>query len=73
MSLRFAPQTLKAQAELQAQKEQVTRFRDDMLVLQRRHDDKSSQLSSFLGKYEDKNTELEEVKMQLQAERHSNR
>ncbi|XP_035002433.2 centrosomal protein of 55 kDa isoform X1 [Hippoglossus stenolepis] len=66
-------QTLKAQTELQSQKEQVTRLRDDMLVLQRRHEDKSSQLSSFLGKYDDKSKELDEVKMQLQAERHSNR
>ncbi|XP_053270432.1 centrosomal protein of 55 kDa isoform X2 [Pleuronectes platessa] len=66
-------QTLKAQTELQAQKEQVTRLRDEMLVLQRRHEDKSSQLSSFLGKYDDKSKELDEVKMQLQAERHSNR
>ncbi|CAB1434456.1 unnamed protein product [Pleuronectes platessa] len=66
-------QTLKAQTELQAQREQVTRLRDEMLVLQRRHEDKSSQLSSFLGKYDDKSKELDEVKMQLQAERHSNR
>ncbi|XP_062269643.1 centrosomal protein of 55 kDa [Platichthys flesus] len=66
-------QTLKAQTELQSQKEQVTRLRDEMLVLQRRHEDKSSQLSSFLGKYDDKSKELDEVKMQLQAERHSNR
>ncbi|XP_019939144.2 centrosomal protein of 55 kDa isoform X2 [Paralichthys olivaceus] len=66
-------QTLKAQEELQSQKEQVTRLRDEMLLLQRRHEDKSSQLSSFLRKYEDKSKELDEVKMQLQAERHSNR
>ncbi|XP_060951461.1 centrosomal protein of 55 kDa [Limanda limanda] len=66
-------QKLKAQTELQSQKEQVTRLRDEMLVLQRRHEDKSSQLSAFLGKYDDKSKELDEVKMQLQAERHSNR
>lgn len=52
-------QALKAQAELHSQREQVTRVQEEMLALQR--------------KYEDKCKELEEAKMDLQAERLSNR
>lgn len=66
----MAPQTVNAQAELQSQKEQVTRLQEEMSALQRR---KCSELSLFLGKYKGKSSELEEVKMQLQAERLGNR
>ncbi|KAF3704397.1 Centrosomal protein of 55 kDa [Channa argus] len=66
-------QSLKAQAELQSQKEQVTRLQEEISVLQRRYEDKCSELSSFLRKYEEKSKELEETKVQLQAERLSNR
>lgn len=69
----LAPQTVNAQAELQSQKELVTRLQDDMSALQRRYEDKCSELSSFLGKYKGKSSELEELRMQLQTERHSNR
>lgn len=66
----MAPQTVNAQAGLQSQKEQVTRLQEEMSALQRR---KCSKLSLFLGKYKGKSSELEEVKMQLQAERLGNR
>ncbi|KAM9336362.1 centrosomal protein of 55 kDa [Symphorus nematophorus] len=66
-------QAIKAEAELQSQKEQVTRLQEEMLALQRRYEDKCSELSSFLRKYKEKSNELEEAKMQLQAERLSNR
>ncbi|XP_020498399.2 centrosomal protein of 55 kDa isoform X1 [Labrus bergylta] len=66
-------QTLNAQAELQSQKEQVTRLREETCRLQRRYEDKSSELSSFLRTYNEKSKELEEAKIQLQAERLSNR
>lgn len=66
-------QALKAQAELHSQREQVTRVQEEMLALQRKYDDKCCELSSFLRKYEDKCKELEEAKMDLQAERLSNR
>ncbi|XP_030256001.1 centrosomal protein of 55 kDa isoform X1 [Sparus aurata] len=66
-------QTLNAQAELQSQKEQVSRLQEEMSVLQRSYDDKCGELSSFLRKYKEKGKELEEAKMQLQAERFSNR
>ncbi|XP_026171289.1 centrosomal protein of 55 kDa isoform X2 [Mastacembelus armatus] len=66
-------QTLKAQAELKAQKEQFARLQEETSVLQRRYQDKCSELSSFLMKYEEKSKEVEETKMQLQAERLSNR
>ncbi|XP_071317927.1 centrosomal protein of 55 kDa [Trachinotus anak] len=66
-------QTLKDQAELQSKREQVTRLQEEMLALQRRYEDKCSELSSFLMKYEEKSKDLEEAKMQLQAERLSNR
>lgn len=66
-------QTQKAQAELQTQREQVSRLQEETLGLQRRLEDKCSELSSFLMKYEEKSKELEETKMQLQAERLSNR
>ncbi|XP_063749140.1 centrosomal protein of 55 kDa isoform X2 [Eleginops maclovinus] len=66
-------ETLKAQAELQSQKEQVTRLQQEMSALQRRYEDKSSELSSFLRRYEDKSKESQDVKMQLQAERHTSR
>lgn len=69
----MAPQTVNAQAELQSQKEQVSRLQEEMSALQRRYEDKCSELSSFLGKYKGKSSELEDVKMQLQAERLSNR
>ncbi|XP_063338294.1 centrosomal protein of 55 kDa [Pelmatolapia mariae] len=52
-------QALKAQAELHSQREQVTRVQEEMLALQRKYDDKCK--------------ELEEAKMDLQAERLSNR
>ncbi|XP_073345099.1 centrosomal protein of 55 kDa [Pagrus major] len=66
-------QTLNAQAELQSQKEQVSRLQEEMSALQRSYDDKCGDLSSFLRKYKEKSKELEEAKMQLQAERFSNR
>ncbi|XP_044034907.1 centrosomal protein of 55 kDa isoform X1 [Siniperca chuatsi] len=66
-------QTLNAQAELQSQKEQVARLQEEMSTLQRRYEDKCGELSSFLRKYKEKSKELEETKMQLQAERLSNR
>ena len=69
----MAPQTLNAQAELQSQKEQVSRLQEEMSALQRSYDDKCGELSSFLRKYKEKGKELEEAKMQLQAERFSNR
>lgn len=69
----MTPQTLSAQTELQSQKEQVTRLREEMSALQRRYEDKCSELSSFLIKYKEKSNELEEAKMQLQAARLSNR
>ncbi|KAI3365253.1 hypothetical protein L3Q82_010347, partial [Scortum barcoo] len=66
-------QNLSAQSELQSQKDQVTRLQEEMWALQRRYEDKCSELSSFLRKYKEKSKELEEAKMQLQAERLSNR
>uniref|UniRef100_A0A3B4VIM4 Centrosomal protein 55 like n=1 Tax=Seriola dumerili TaxID=41447 RepID=A0A3B4VIM4_SERDU len=66
-------ETFKAQAELKSQREQVTRVQEETLALQRRYEDKCSELSSFLMKYEEKSKELEGAKMQLQAERLSNR
>ncbi|XP_023281826.1 centrosomal protein of 55 kDa-like isoform X3 [Seriola lalandi dorsalis] len=66
-------QTFKAQAELKSQREQVTRVQEETLALQRRYEVKCSELSSFLMKYEEKSKELEGAKMQLQAERLSNR
>lgn len=64
---------MKAQAELHSQREQVTRVQEEMLALQKKYDDKCSELSSLLRKYKDKCKELEEAKMDLQAERLSNR
>ncbi|XP_068161849.1 centrosomal protein of 55 kDa [Antennarius striatus] len=61
------------QAELQSRKERTARLQEEMSALQRRYDEKCGELSSFLGKYKEKNDELDEVKMQLQAERLSNR
>ncbi|XP_061564544.1 centrosomal protein of 55 kDa [Cololabis saira] len=66
-------ETLKAQAELQCQKEQVARVQEELQALQRRHADKCSELSAFVRKNEDKSREMEELKMQLQAERLGNR
>lgn len=66
-------QTVKAQAELLSQKELVTRLQNEMSALQRRYDDKCSDLTSLLRKYEEKSKESKDVKMQLQAERLSNR
>ncbi|XP_051274113.1 centrosomal protein of 55 kDa [Dicentrarchus labrax] len=66
-------QTLNAQAELKSQKEQVSRLQEEMSALQRSYEDKCGELSSFLRKYKERSHELEEAKMQLQAERHSNR
>lgn len=68
-----AVQTLKAQAELQSQREQVSRLQEEMSALQSRYEDKCSDLSSFLRQYEEKSKESEEAKMQLQAERLGNR
>nr|CBN81435.1 Centrosomal protein of 55 kDa [Dicentrarchus labrax] len=65
--------TLNAQAELKSQKEQVSRLQEEMSALQRSYEDKCGELSSFLRKYKERSHELEEAKMQLQAERHSNR
>uniref|UniRef100_A0A672JCU6 Centrosomal protein 55 like n=1 Tax=Salarias fasciatus TaxID=181472 RepID=A0A672JCU6_SALFA len=58
-----------AQAELQAQKEQVTRVQDELLALQRKYGEKRAELSSLLGKHEEKSKALEDAQMQLQAER----
>ncbi|XP_042363433.1 cone cGMP-specific 3',5'-cyclic phosphodiesterase subunit alpha'-like [Plectropomus leopardus] len=66
-------QTLRAQAELHSQKEQVTRLQEEISALQRRYEDKCSDLTSLLRKYEEKTKETEDIKMQLQAERLSNR
>lgn len=66
-------QNLKAQAELQSQKEQVTKLQEEMSALHRRYEDKCGELSSFLRKYTEKSKDLEEAKMQLQTERLSNR
>uniref|UniRef100_A0A3Q0RV72 Centrosomal protein of 55 kDa n=1 Tax=Amphilophus citrinellus TaxID=61819 RepID=A0A3Q0RV72_AMPCI len=67
------PEGRKSQAELRSQKEQVMGVQEEMLALQRKYNDKCSELSSFLRKYEEKCKELEEAKMDLQAERLSNR
>ncbi|XP_054878581.1 centrosomal protein of 55 kDa [Poeciliopsis prolifica] len=66
-------QTLKAQAELQRQREQVGRVQQERCVLQRKYDDKCSELLAFLRKYEERGKELDEAKIQLQAERLGNR
>ncbi|XP_023132756.1 centrosomal protein of 55 kDa [Amphiprion ocellaris] len=66
-------QTMKAQVAMQSQREQVTRVQEEMSALQRKYEGKCSELSSFLMKYDVKRKELEEAKMQLQAERLSNR
>lgn len=44
-----------------------------MSALQRRYEDKCSELSSFQRKYKEKSKELEEAKMQLQSERLNSR
>uniref|UniRef100_A0A672JFT7 Centrosomal protein 55 like n=1 Tax=Salarias fasciatus TaxID=181472 RepID=A0A672JFT7_SALFA len=62
-----------SQAELQAQKEQVTRVQDELLALQRKYGEKRAELSSLLGKHEEKSKALEDAQMQLQAERLGNR
>lgn len=64
---------MKAQAELQSQKEHVTRVREEMQALQRKYEDKCGELSSFLRRYDEKSKELDEARAQLQAERLSNR
>nr|XP_040031685.1 centrosomal protein of 55 kDa isoform X1 [Gasterosteus aculeatus aculeatus] len=66
-------QTSKVQAELQSQRETVTRLQEEISALQRRYESKCSDLSSFLMKYEEKSKETEDLKVQLQAERHGNR
>ncbi|TKS89609.1 Centrosomal protein of 55 kDa [Collichthys lucidus] len=66
-------QTMNAQAELQSQKEQVARLQEEMSSLQRSYEDKCGELTSFLRKYKEKSNQLEEAKVQLQAERLSNR
>ncbi|KAE8284036.1 Centrosomal protein of 55 kDa [Larimichthys crocea] len=66
-------QTMNAQAELQSQEEQVARLQDEMSSLQRSYEDKCGELTSFLRKYKEKSNQLEEAKVQLQAERLSNR
>lgn len=68
-----ALQTSKVQAELQSQRETVTRLQEEISALQRRYESKCSDLSSFLMKYEEKSKETEDLKVQLQAERHGNR
>lgn len=64
---------MNAQAELQSQEEQVARLQDEMSSLQRSYEDKCGELTSFLRKYKEKSNQLEEAKVQLQAERLSNR
>ncbi|XP_070707931.1 centrosomal protein of 55 kDa [Pempheris klunzingeri] len=66
-------QTSMARAELQCQKEEVARLQEETSALQRRCEDKCSELASFLRKYKDKSKALEEAKMELQAEKLSNR
>ncbi|XP_007571192.1 centrosomal protein of 55 kDa isoform X1 [Poecilia formosa] len=66
-------QTLKAQAELQRQGEQVSRVQEERCVLQRKYEDKCHELSAFLRKCEERGKELDEAKIQLQAERLGNR
>uniref|UniRef100_A0A3P9CDJ5 Centrosomal protein 55 like n=1 Tax=Maylandia zebra TaxID=106582 RepID=A0A3P9CDJ5_9CICH len=62
-----SPEGRKSQAELHSQREQVTRVQEEMLALQKKYDDKCSELSSLLRKYKDKCKELEEAKMDLQV------
>lgn len=62
-------QTASAQAELQSQKEQASRLRDELSAAQRSYEDKCGELTSLLRKYTDRSSELEETRVQLQAER----
>ncbi|XP_015230733.1 PREDICTED: centrosomal protein of 55 kDa [Cyprinodon variegatus] len=66
-------QTLKAQAELQRQREQVSRIQEEMCALQKKYEDKCCELSAYKRKYEERGKELDETKIQLQAERLGNR
>lgn len=66
-------QTLKAQAELQRQREEVSRVQEERCVVQRKYEDKCGELLSFLRKYEERGKELDEAKIHLQAERLGNR
>lgn len=62
-------QTASAQAELQAQREQAARLQDEVSAVRRSCEEKCSELTSFLDKYQEKSRELEEARMKLQAER----
>lgn len=62
-------QTASAQAELQAQREQAARLQDEASAVRRSCEEKCSELTSFLDKYQEKSRELEEARMKLQAER----
>ncbi|XP_054624992.1 centrosomal protein of 55 kDa [Dunckerocampus dactyliophorus] len=63
----------RTQQELQTQKERVARLQEDMSALQQRFDDKCDELVFLQRKYKDCAKELEEARVQLQTERHSNR
>lgn len=69
----FFLQTASAQAELQAQREQAARLQDEAAAVRRSCEEKCSELTSFLDKYQEKSRELEEARMKLQAERLSSR
>lgn len=70
---RFFLQTASVQAELQAQREQGARLQDEAAAVRRSCEEKCSELTSFLDKYQEKSRELEEARMKLQAERLSSR
>uniref|UniRef100_A0A3P9LAR3 Centrosomal protein 55 n=1 Tax=Oryzias latipes TaxID=8090 RepID=A0A3P9LAR3_ORYLA len=65
--------TLKAEAELQRQREQAARAEEEALVLQRKYEDKCGEWSASQRRCEEKSRELQEARMQLQAERAGNR
>lgn len=69
----FLHQTASVQTELLAQREQTVRLQDEAAVVRRSCEDKCSELTSFLNKYQEKSRELDEVRMKLQAERLSSR
>ncbi|XP_061822715.1 centrosomal protein of 55 kDa isoform X1 [Nerophis lumbriciformis] len=66
-------QNVRSQGDLHHQCEQVARLQEEMSVLQRRLDDKCDELACLQRKCKERSKELEETRMQLQTERHSNR
>lgn len=69
----FFLQTASVQVELQVQREQTVRLQDEAAAVRRNCEEKCSELTSFLDKYQEKSRELEETRMKLQAERLSSR